>query len=220
MAALVLDGSGESTSGAAFRLHESFHYLWTLAQTGSLGIYYEAITQYIGFAWGEEGKTMGLAPYGRPNRVRLPPITDDRTFGNPPSKNTGPSPRVNHIALREAIIGLLRNEFGPQPPSAPDLARAGQDQVATRLMAYAMELLSEDIDVLIYSGGLALNCFCQYDPGVDLQRAPSRASDSPGGRRHRRCNRRCSSDIGPAHSIELRCRPRDWPQLRTRHGAA
>jgi carbamoyltransferase len=34
----------------------------------SLGIFYEAITQYLGFPqYGDEYKVMGLAPYGRPS---------------------------------------------------------------------------------------------------------------------------------------------------------
>ncbi len=37
----------------------------------SLGLFYQAITQYLGFwKYGDEYKVMGLAPYGRPNRMR------------------------------------------------------------------------------------------------------------------------------------------------------
>mgnify|MGYP000114803131 CR=1 FL=1 len=36
----------------------------------SLGIFYQAITQYLGFKnYGDEYKVMGLAPYGEPNYV-------------------------------------------------------------------------------------------------------------------------------------------------------
>ena len=37
----------------------------------SLGIFYQALTQYLGFpAYGDEYKVMGLAPYGKPNFLR------------------------------------------------------------------------------------------------------------------------------------------------------
>jgi carbamoyltransferase len=36
----------------------------------SLGIFYMAMTQYLGFSnWGDEYKVMGLAPYGKPNQI-------------------------------------------------------------------------------------------------------------------------------------------------------
>ena len=36
----------------------------------SLGIFYTAVTQFLGFPeYGDEGKMMGLAPYGKPRYV-------------------------------------------------------------------------------------------------------------------------------------------------------
>ncbi|MFC1960973.1 carbamoyltransferase [Chloroflexota bacterium] len=51
----------------------------------SLGIFYTAVTQILGFPkYGDEGKTMGLAPYGEPNYVdkmrKLVRIQSDGTF--------------------------------------------------------------------------------------------------------------------------------------------
>ena len=51
----------------------------------SLGIFYTAVTQWLGFPkYGDEGKTMGLAPYGKPNYMdemrRLVRIQRDGTF--------------------------------------------------------------------------------------------------------------------------------------------
>jgi carbamoyltransferase len=156
--ALVLDGSGESTSGAALRLDGEFDFIWTLSQAGSVGIYYEAITHYLGFSWGEEGKTMGLAAYGRPDRVQLPAIIDDRRAGRPGPHTGELSPRLSHMALRESLLDVLRAKFGPRPPAAPDFARAGQSELESRVLTFASELLTDDIDVLIYAGGVALNC--------------------------------------------------------------
>ena len=39
-------------------------------QPHSLGIFYKAMTQFLGFTgWGDEYKVMGLAPYGSPTYV-------------------------------------------------------------------------------------------------------------------------------------------------------
>lgn len=51
----------------------------------SLGLLYTAITQFLGFwGYGDEFKVMGLAPYGKPNRVeplrQLVHLKDDGTF--------------------------------------------------------------------------------------------------------------------------------------------
>ena len=36
----------------------------------SLGVFYQAITQYLGFpSYGDEYKVMGLAPYGQPRQL-------------------------------------------------------------------------------------------------------------------------------------------------------
>ena len=51
----------------------------------SLGIFYQALTQYLGFPhYGDEYKVMGLAPYGVPSRIRamgeIVKLTRDGTF--------------------------------------------------------------------------------------------------------------------------------------------
>jgi predicted NodU family carbamoyl transferase len=125
--ALVLDGSGESTSGAALRLDDGeFAFLWTLSQAGSVGIYYEAITHYVGFTWGEEGKTMGLAAYGRPGRVRLPAIIDDRSAGPPVASDTG-------VAIGAAAAVSARTDR-LHPGTDPGLGRSFPTDVVTHAL--------------------------------------------------------------------------------------
>src|SRR5262249_7458631 len=51
----------------------------------SLGIFYQAVTQYLGFpSYGDEYKVMGLAPYGRPTHIdamqRLVQLQNDGSF--------------------------------------------------------------------------------------------------------------------------------------------
>lgn len=84
--AVSVDGFGDFSSAA-----------WGLGQGGqlavdgrvyfphSLGVFYEAMTQFIGFPYyGDEYKVMGLAPYGEPEYVeamkRIVRLKDDGTF--------------------------------------------------------------------------------------------------------------------------------------------
>ena len=69
-AILSVDGFGDfcSTMTAVGR-GNSFQILERVLFPHSLGIFYTAFTQYLGFPhYGDEGKVMGLAPYGDPER--------------------------------------------------------------------------------------------------------------------------------------------------------
>jgi carbamoyltransferase len=69
-AILSVDGFGDfcSTMSAVGR-GSSFEVLERVLFPHSLGVFYTAVTQYLGFPhYGDEGKTMGLAPYGDPER--------------------------------------------------------------------------------------------------------------------------------------------------------
>lgn len=65
---ISVDGFGDFSSGAwgigsdsSIKICDRFYY------PHSLGIFYQALTQYLGFPhYGDEYKVMGLAPYGRP----------------------------------------------------------------------------------------------------------------------------------------------------------
>jgi carbamoyltransferase len=186
VAVLVLDGTGESTSGAAYRMNSEMTKLWNLEQSSSLGIYYEAVTQFLGFSWGEEGKTMGLASYGRESDLRLPSLSDRRFTGNLPRfTNTAETPRSLHEQIRAGFMAELASWHG-NPGSfnnRADLALAAQGVLADRIRTYADELL-DGVGHLILSGGVALNCsangqladYCR-ERGVQLV-VPAPASDT------------------------------------------
>ena len=161
---LVFDGSGESTSGACFVFdgaqNAQLRHRWWLPQSASLGIYYEAVTQFIGFQWGDEGKTMGLAAYGREMRLPLPPLLDQRVAGAPPTNYTSKqTPRQEHHAIRARVWEGLHDLYGDHLSfnQQADLALTAQESIGQRVLMYVSELLDE-IDVLVLSGGLALNC--------------------------------------------------------------
>lgn len=63
---LIVDGQGE-IMGTSLYIAENYKIKEKIMETPvSLGYFYSAITEHIGFDCGEEGKTMGLASYGKP----------------------------------------------------------------------------------------------------------------------------------------------------------
>src|SRR5438093_11056907 len=68
-AILTLDGFGDFASALlGVGRGDRFEILDRVVFPHSLGIFYTAITQWLGFPkYGDEGKVMGLAPYGDPN---------------------------------------------------------------------------------------------------------------------------------------------------------
>jgi carbamoyltransferase len=67
-AVLTVDGFGDFASTMLAEGHGShFEVLERVTFPHSLGIFYTAVTQWLGFPkYGDEGKVMGLAPYGKP----------------------------------------------------------------------------------------------------------------------------------------------------------
>jgi carbamoyltransferase len=70
-AILSVDGFGDFASTMMAEGHANhFEVLDRVIYPHSLGIFYTALTQWLGFPkYGDEGKVMGLAPYGRPRYV-------------------------------------------------------------------------------------------------------------------------------------------------------
>ena len=157
---LVIDGSGESTGGAAFLYDQGLKCLWHLEQTSSLGIYYEAATNYLGFKWGEEGKTMGLAAYGRQLGIEMPQISD-RRFSSPLPKWSVEeiSPKHRHEEIRKKFVREMEKLHGDYLTfnQRADVALAAQGVVEKQIMSYVREL-TKDVDGFVLAGGVALNC--------------------------------------------------------------
>jgi carbamoyltransferase len=70
-AILSVDGFGDFASTMMAEGHGNhFEVLDRVIYPHSLGIFYTALTQWLGFPkYGDEGKVMGLAPYGKPRYV-------------------------------------------------------------------------------------------------------------------------------------------------------
>ena len=154
---LVIDGAGESTSGGYFRLRDGeVEKVWNLGLTGSLGLLYEAATAVIGFRRGDEGKTMGLASYGRePAMDAIPAPRDDRFAGAIPQLETREEIRRHYLAE----VMRLRHRL-PRAESfnrRSDFALGVQCAVKDRVMGYLAEN-GELPPAFVLAGGVALNC--------------------------------------------------------------
>lgn len=110
----------------------------------SLGVFYQAITQYLGFPhYGDEYKVMGLAPYGAPAFInemrRIVLLQDDGSFRleiayfrhhreKIPYQWSGGSPHVGTLfsAQLEDLLGPARKDGEPLEQKHRDLARSAQ----------------------------------------------------------------------------------------------
>ncbi len=165
-AALSIDGAGESATTVLARVDE--RRLERLAVTRyplSVGKLWEAVTDWLGWRpTRDEGKVMGLAPYGTPDAVEafarvLAPRTDG-TFHQD----------LSYFAYQRGAPRLFSEKFVRDfgPPREPD----GEIQGHHRNVAFALQHQTEEIVValarnlrertglrrLVMSGGVSLNC--------------------------------------------------------------
>jgi len=147
---------------------EGAHEL-VLDDTAGIVKAYEAVTQYCGWPSIEAGKTMGLSPYGKPNK-HIPEIYSDAGCGKWRTTNrnliipTYPNgARVNEgrFAELEAIKDMPLDVTTLQ--NRRDMAYA----VQTQSQAEVLRLIEKAVDVsgiknVVVSGGYGLNCVANY----------------------------------------------------------
>jgi carbamoyltransferase len=142
----------------------------------SLGIFYQALTQYIGFPhYGDEYKVMGLAPYGRPEQLaQMRQIVklkeggrfeiDTRYFRHHKEKIDyvwdGGSPHVGTLfsSALEGLLGPSRKPDEPLEQKHRDIARSVQamyEEAFFHLVNHIHE--KHRLDSLTLAGGCAMN---------------------------------------------------------------
>jgi carbamoyltransferase len=181
-AIMVVDGQGvplERTGGdqlsgcLAHGKGSGIEVLRDISVNHSLGGMYAAFTHVVGFQTNEEGKTMGLAPYGGPRYYDE--LRKDLKFD------------TTEYNLRN-VADLIRRGFRPKetlyklPDYGPFLRRfkkRGKKEPITdehRDLAFAVQKLTEDVmvyladwlheatgsDNLCIAGGVGLNCVANY----------------------------------------------------------
>lgn len=177
-AILTIDGSGEDRTTCLYRGRgaeiEELEY-YQIPQ--SLGWFYSTMTQFCGFQHNmDEGKLMGLAPYGRPDPQivsvmdRIARLRGDRYEIDPMFTYYGEHEPGRGFARRLAeTLGPPRIAGAPLNDFHRNVAWAAQDkleQIGLHLAQRAMSLSGSKN--LCLSGGVALNCKMN---GVINQRA-------------------------------------------------
>ena len=142
----------------------------------SLGIFYSAVTQFIGFPhYGDEYKVMGLAPYGEPKFVRqmsgLVEIANNGKFkldlryfrhhtANVSYSWNNCAPEVGKLYRDEMaeLLGLPRHPDAPLEQRHKDLARSAQIVYEEAFFALLLALHRRyPVPNLALSGGCAMN---------------------------------------------------------------
>ena len=133
----------------------------------SLGIFYQTLTQYLGFSGaGDEYKVMGLSAYGNSGTVNLESViqigpTDyninpEYLQRDPVSRNLS-EPRFGELLIKE--FGPARVKGEPLTQNNRDFARAIQDNFEKALISTVQKLHERTgINRLGLAGGCALNC--------------------------------------------------------------
>lgn len=164
-AILTVDGYGERDASVIWRGSGThFQRLWTREFPHSLGSFYAAFTQYLGFKPNSgEGKMMGLASYGRPRYAdevrRMLRLTDDgyeldlSYFSFYLERPTRYSDRLVQV------LGEPREPEGPITERHEDIAASAQEVFEEALLRLARTARERTgLDTLCMSGGVTLNC--------------------------------------------------------------
>jgi carbamoyltransferase len=176
-ACLSVDGFGDFASTALgwgetgrIRIDQRIYF------PHSLGIFYSAITQLIGFPhYGDEYKVMGLAPYGEPTYLdqmrELVRIQPDGTFRLNLSyfrhhtdnvsyswKDCAPEVGVLYTQALCSLLGAPRSKGEPLEQKHKDIARSAQAMYEDAFFSLLHALHARHpSDNLALSGGCAMN---------------------------------------------------------------
>ena len=190
-ALLSLDGLGDFASGMwGVGEGNRLRIAGSVAFPHSLGLYYTAVTQYLGFPrYGDEYKVMGLGAYGEPEFLdefrrivrsngRLGYTLGLKYFTH---QRTGPTMTW---AAGEPVLGplfsaQLARRLGPAREPGSPVEQRHQNIAATlqiRLEEVVLDQLGAlraetSLDALAYAGGVAFNCVAN---GKALERTPLR----------------------------------------------
>jgi carbamoyltransferase len=142
----------------------------------SLGAFYQAMTQYLGFPhYGDEYKVMGLAPYGEPRFMtqmrEIVRLLDDGCFALDlrhfrhhkemiAYKWSGGTPHVDRLfsPVLEQLLGPARAENAPLEQHHRDVARSVQTMYEEAFFHLLRKLHEHyKLDSLTLAGGCAMN---------------------------------------------------------------
>jgi len=165
-ALLIIDGVGEYATTSLYEgKHNSIKLLKQFYYPHSLGLFYAAITEYLGFKHNDgEGKVMGLAAYGEP-------IFYDKMQNCIVSYKKGYKINTDYFDFSNKwITNRFIVEFGePRAKNQPlnefycNIAASAQAILEDKILDLC-RLLKEKTQAknLCFTGGVALNCQANY----------------------------------------------------------
>jgi carbamoyltransferase len=175
--AVSVDGSGDFSSaawglgrGSDITVQDRIYF------PHSLGVFYEALTQYLGFPhYGDEYKVMGLAPYGEARFMaemrQVVRLRDDGSFRldlsffrhhreriNYQWKDTVPSVSTLFSKSLEQLLGPARPADAPLEQRYKDIARSVQLMYEEALFSLLNSLaVRHKVKNVVLAGGCAYN---------------------------------------------------------------
>lgn len=163
---------------------------------------YEAVTEYCGFSSIEAGKTMGLAPYGKPNSDLEPLFEKVCLEGfNIPLVNRG---KVLPTYPNSATYVHSTNKYAAFNGDSKDLTKLQNRrdvayQVQQETQNEIVNLIKKAVDItgkqnVVLSGGYGLNCVANYEYLKHLTDTPIKLYVEP-----------ISSDAGTCIGAALLC---------------
>ena len=176
-AILSIDGFGDFTSTmTAVGRNNQIEVLDSVIYPHSVGIFYTALTQYLGFPhYGDEYKVMGLAPYGSPNYVddlkKLIHFTNDGLFKldtkyfKHAKEGVSMSWEGGDPHIESIFSEKLENLLGPARKKGDELTQKHKD-IATSVQRLTEELIFHILnhlkqktllDAVCIAGGVAQN---------------------------------------------------------------
>ncbi len=168
---LIVDGQGELMATTIY-IAKDYKIQEKIMETPvSLGYFYSAITEHIGFECGEEGKTMGLASYGTPCYLKalekLLYVTDDGIlecpFRIPKISKDEEDATIDKWHEYLDIIIKRRNggikEINDSIIPYANLAASAQQLIGNILVKLIKNTYKKyHIDSVVIAGGVGLNC--------------------------------------------------------------
>ena len=139
------DGSGDFSTVEVFRLGKKIELLEKVNYPDSLGIFYQAFTQFLGFKnYGDEYKVMGLASYGEP-------IYKDRVLKILKSKKRFFELNLNYFDHHQSVIDY---DFESGYPFFDDLYSMRIEKLfgKSRNMNQPIEKIHKDIAASLQAG--------------------------------------------------------------------
>jgi len=163
-AVLTMDGVGEwTTTGMFHGSSKGIRPIATQEFPHSLGLFYSAMTSFLGFAPNsDEYKVMGLASYGKPrfvNQLRHAIRWNDKGLVELALEYFDYNFRMFSPAL-EDLLGVPRRRKGDKLEQGhKDIAASAQRLCEEAVLAAARYLHTQTgLDALCMAGGVALNC--------------------------------------------------------------